>query len=428
VKRLVYPLIFFLLVAVSSVCLEARILTVTIKEPIHPITAEVVIKSIEKARQENAQLLIIKLDTPGGLDTSMREMIEAIVSSPVPIVAYVSPSGARAASAGLFISVACDIFAMAPGTSTGAAHPVSISTSGQSQDKTMEEKVTHDAAAYIRTLAEKRGRNMQMAEDAVRKSLSYTEAEALKGRLIDLVAKSEQELVAALDGREIKRFNGEVQLLNLKGQPIVELPLTFRQKLLMTIANPNLAYILLMLGLLGLYFEFANPGAIFPGVIGGISLLLALLSFQILPVNYVGLLLILLGTVFFVLEIKVTSYGALAVGGVVSLFLGSVILIKAPIPELRPSLKFIIPVVLGISLIFVMLVYLVIKAHARRSLTGKEGMIGELGQALSPFSPDGKIFVHGEIWRAVSDDKIEKGDKVQVVEVQDHLTLKVKKI
>ena len=427
-KRLVYPLIFFLLVAVSSVCLEARILTVTIKEPIHPITAEVVIKSIEKARQENAQLLIIKLDTPGGLDTSMREMIEAIVSSPVPIVAYVSPSGARAASAGLFISVACDIFAMAPGTSTGAAHPVSISTSGQSQDKTMEEKVTHDAAAYIRPLAEKRGRNMQMAEDAVRKSLSYTEAEALKGRLIDLVAKSEQELVAALDGREIKRFNGEVQLLNLKGQPIVELPLTFRQKLLMTIANPNLAYILLMLGLLGLYFEFANPGAIFPGVIGGISLLLALLSFQILPVNYVGLLLILLGTVFFVLEIKVTSYGALAVGGVVSLFLGSVILIKAPIPELRPSLKFIIPVVLGISLIFVMLVYLVIRAHARRSLTGKEGMIGELGQALSPFSPDGKIFVHGEIWRAVSDDKIEKGDKVQVVEVQDHLTLKVKKI
>jgi len=428
VKRLVYPLIFFLLVAVSSVCLEARILTVTIKEPIHPITAEVVIKSIEKARQENAQLLIIKLDTPGGLDTSMREMIEAIVSSPVPIVAYVSPSGARAASAGLFISVACDIFAMAPGTSTGAAHPVSIGTSGQNQDKTMEEKVTHDAAAYIRTLAEKRGRNMQMAEDAVRKSLSYTEAEALKGRLIDLVAKSEQELVAALDGREIKRFNGEVQLLNLKGQPIVELPLTFRQKLLMTIANPNLAYILLMLGLLGLYFEFANPGAIFPGVIGGISLLLALLSFQILPVNYVGLLLILLGTVFFVLEIKVTSYGALAVGGVVSLFLGSVILIKAPIPELRPSLKFIIPVVLGISLIFVMLVYLVIRAHARRSLTGKEGMIGELGQALSPFSPDGKIFVHGEIWRAVSDDKIEKGDKVQVVEVQDHLTLKVKKI
>lgn len=427
-KRLVYPLIFFLLVAVSSVCLEARILTVTIKEPIHPITAEVVIKSIEKARQENAQLLIIKLDTPGGLDTSMREMIEAIVSSPVPIVAYVSPSGARAASAGLFISVACDIFAMAPGTSTGAAHPVSIGTSGQNQDKTMEEKVTHDAAAYIRTLAEKRGRNMQMAEDAVRKSLSYTEAEALKGRLIDLVAKSEQELVAALDGREIKRFNGEVQLLNLKGQPIVELPLTFRQKLLMTIANPNLAYILLMLGLLGLYFEFANPGAIFPGVIGGISLLLALLSFQILPVNYVGLLLILLGTVFFVLEIKVTSYGALAVGGVVSLFLGSVILIKAPIPELRPSLKFIIPVVLGISLIFVMLVYLVIRAHARRSLTGKEGMIGELGQALSPFSPDGKIFVHGEIWRAVSDDKIDKGDKVQVVEVQDHLTLKVKKI
>ena len=427
-KRFVFPVLFLLLVASCSVYLEARILTVTIKEPIHPITAEIIVKAIKQAGQEKAELLIIKLDTPGGLDSSMREIIEAIVSSPVPVVAYVSPAGARAASAGLFISMACDIFAMAPGTSTGAAHPVSIGTSGQEQDKTMEEKVTHDAAAYIRTLAEKRGRNIQMAEDAVRKSLSYTEQEALKGKLIDLIAKNEQELIEALDGKEIKRFNGEVQALNLKDQPLVELPLTFRQKLLMAIANPNLAYILLMLGLLGLYFEFANPGAIFPGVIGGISLLLALFSFQILPVNYVGLLLILLGTVFFVLEIKVTSYGALAVGGAISLFLGSVILIKSPIPELRPSLKFIVPVVLGVSLIFVLLVYLVIKAHRRRALTGKEGLVGETGQALTPISQAGKVFVHGSIWRAVSDDKIEKGDKVQVVEVQDHLTLKVKKV
>ncbi|HOM94184.1 MAG TPA: nodulation protein NfeD [Candidatus Saccharicenans sp.] len=427
-KRFIFPVLFLLLIASCSVYLEARILTVTIKEPIHPITAEIIVKAIKQAGQEKAELLIIKLDTPGGLDSSMREIIEAIVSSPVPVVAYVSPAGARAASAGLFISMACDIFAMAPGTSTGAAHPVSIGTSGQEQDKTMEEKVTHDAAAYIRTLAEKRGRNIQMAEDAVRKSLSYTEQEALKGKLIDLIAKNEQELIEALDGKEIKRFNGEVQALNLKDQPLVELPLTFRQKLLMAIANPNLAYILLMLGLLGLYFEFANPGAIFPGVIGGISLLLALFSFQILPVNYVGLLLILLGTVFFVLEIKVTSYGALAVGGAISLFLGSVILIKSPIPELRPSLKFIVPVVLGVSLIFVLLVYLVIKAHRRRALTGKEGLVGETGQALTPISQAGKVFVHGSIWRAVSDDKIEKGDKVQVVEVQDHLTLKVKKV
>ena len=427
-KRFIFPVLFLLLIASCSVYLEARILTVTIKEPIHPITAEIIVKAIKQAGQEKAELLIIKLDTPGGLDSSMREIIEAIISSPVPVVAYVSPAGARAASAGLFISMACDIFAMAPGTSTGAAHPVSIGTSGQEQDKTMEEKVTHDAAAYIRTLAEKRGRNIQMAEDAVRKSLSYTEQEALKGKLINLIAKNEQELIEALDGKEIKRFNGEVQVLNLKDQPLVELPLTFRQKLLMAIANPNLAYILLMLGLLGLYFEFANPGAIFPGVIGGISLLLALFSFQILPVNYVGLLLILLGTVFFVLEIKVTSYGALAVGGAISLFLGSVILIKSPIPELRPSLKFIVPVVLGVSLIFVLLVYLVIKAHSRRALTGKEGLVGETGQALTPISQAGKVFVHGSIWRAVSDDKIEKGDKVQVVEVQDHLTLKVKKV
>jgi len=428
VKRFIFPVLCLLLIAACSVYLEAEILTVTIKEPIHPITAEIIVKSIEKASQEKAELVIIKLNTPGGLDSSMREIIEAIIGSPVPVVAYVSPAGARAASAGLFIAVACDIFAMAPGTSTGAAHPVSIGSSGQEQDKTMEEKVTQDAAAYIRTLAEKRGRNIQMAEDAVRKSLSYTEQEALKGKLIDLVAKDEQELIEALDGKEIKRFNGEAQVLNLKDQPLVELPLTFRQKILMAIANPNLAYILLMLGLLGLYFEFANPGAIFPGVIGGISLLLALLSFQILPVNYVGLLLILLGTVFFILEIKITSYGALAVGGAISLFLGSVILIKSPIPELRPSLKFIVPVVLGISLIFVLLVYLVIKAHRHRAMTGKESLVGESGQALTPVSPDGKVFVHGSIWRAVSEDKIEKGDKVQVVEVQDHLTLKVKKV
>lgn len=423
-------LFFCLLLFLSaSVCLQARILSLTVNAPIHPVTAEIILKALEKARDEQAALLIIKLNTPGGLDSSMREIIEGILNSTVPVVAYVSPSGARAASAGFFIAVACDVFAMAPGTSTGAAHPVSIGLTGQSQpDKTMEEKVTHDAAAYIRTLAEKRGRNIKMAEDAVRQSLSYTEQEALKGKVIDLVAGSENELIQALDGRQIKRFDGRLEKLKLAGQETSEIPLTFRQKLLMTIANPNLAYILLMIGLLGLYFEFANPGAILPGVLGGISLLLAFFSFQILPVNYVGLLLIILGTVLFILEVKVHSYGALTMGGIVSVLLGSIMLIRSPIPELRPSLKFIIPVALGVSLVFIFLVYLVVRAHTRKTITGKEGMVGETGKVLNWTGQEGKVFVHGEIWRAVAEDSLQRGDRIEVLEVKNNLTLKVKKI
>ncbi|MGB9906881.1 MAG: NfeD family protein [Candidatus Saccharicenans sp.] len=422
-------LLFLLIFLAAGNQLPARILTVTINAPIHPVTAEIILKTLEKAREEQARLLIIKLNTPGGLDSSMREIIEGIVNSPVPVVAYVSPAGARAASAGFFIAVACDVFAMAPGTSTGAAHPVSIGPTGESQpDKTMAEKVTHDAAAYIRTLAEKRGRNVKMAEDAVRQSLSYTEQEALKGRVIDLVVNSESELIQALNGRQVRRFDGRLEELKLTDEELLEVPLTFRQKLLMAIANPNLAYILLMIGLLGLYFEFANPGAILPGVLGGISLLLAFFSFQILPINYVGLLLIILGTVLFVLEVKVHSYGALTMGGIVSLLLGSIMLIRSPIPELRPSLKYIIPVALGVSLVFVFLVYLVIKAHTKRTLTGKEGMVGEIGRALTSFDQQGQVFVHGEIWRAVADEPINRGDRIQVLEVKNNLTLKVKKI
>lgn len=425
-KKLI-PVFLSAFLLLFTITAEARILSLTINSPIHPVTAELILKALERARAEKAELLIIKLNTPGGLDSSMRAIIEGIVNSPVPVAAFVYPHGARAASAGFFIGVSCDIFAMAPGTNTGAAHPVGIALTDQNQDKTMAEKVTHDAAAFIRTLAEKRGRNLQMAEDAVRKSLSYTEQEALKGKLIDLVVNSQEELIQALDGRQIKRFDGRLEELHLANIPVEEIPLSFRQKLLMTIADPNLAYILLMLGLLGLYFEFANPGAVIPGVVGGISLLLAFFSFQILPVNLVGLLLILLGTILFLLEVKVHSYGALTMGGIISLFLGSIMLIKAPIPELRPSLKFIVPVALGVSLVFIFLVFLVIKAHARKILTGKEGMVGEIGTALTSFAPEGKVLVHGEIWKAVSDDVIQRGDKIQVVEVLNHLTLRVKK-
>jgi membrane-bound serine protease (ClpP class) len=316
---------------------------------------------------------------------------------------------------------------MAPGTNTGAAHPVGVSITGQSMDKTMEEKVTHDAASYIKTLAEKRGRNTKLAEDAVRKSLSYTEKEALEGKLIDLIAASEREIIEHFDGKRIKRFDGEEYLLELKGEEIIDIPMSARQKFLITISNPNLAYLLLMLGLLGLYFEFSNPGSILPGVLGGIFLLLAIFSFQILPINYVGLILILLAIGLFILEIKVQSYGILSIGGIIAMIIGSIMLIPAPIPELRPSLKFIIPVVIGLSSIFIFLIVIAVRAHMRRVHTGKEGLVGEIGVVRSDLKPEGKVFVHGELWNAESSEEIPKGTKVKVLEVMNNMVLKVTK-
>ncbi len=405
----------------------ASILKITINAPIHPITSEYIRNTIDRAEKENARLVIITLNTPGGLDTSMREIIERILSSKTPVVAYVSPSGARAASAGFFIGIASDIFVMAPGTSTGAAHPVGISITGQAMDKTTEEKVTHDAASYIKTLAEKRGRNTKLAEDAVRKSSAFTEKESLEGKLIDLIAASEQEIIEHFDGKRIKRFSGEKVLLELKGEEIIDIPMSARQKFLITISNPNLAYILLMLGLLGIYFEFSNPGAILPGVLGGIFLLLAIFSFQILPINYVGLILILLAIGLFILEIKVQSYGILSIGGIIAMIIGSIMLIDAPIPELRPSLNFIIPVAIGLSLIFIFLIVIAIQAHAKRIYTGKEGLVGEIGMAQSDLKPEGKVFVHGELWKAEASEEIPKGTKVKVLEVMKNLVLKVTK-
>lgn len=415
---LIFPIIFPLL------C-HASIFKITVDAPIHPVTSEYIRNAIDKAEAENAQMIIIAFNTPGGLDTSMREIIERILSSEVPVAAYVSPSGARAASAGFFISIACDIFVMAPGTSTGAAHPVGVGITGQEMDKTMQEKVTHDAASYIKTLAKKRGRNTKLAEQAVRKSLSYTEEEALEGGLIDLIAKTDQEIIDHFDQKTIRRFNDQEIKLELKGEKVVGIPMTARQKFLITISNPNLAYILLMLGLLGLYFEFSNPGSILPGVLGAICLLLAIFSFQILPINYVGLILILLAIGLFILELKVQSYGILSIGGIIAMVIGSIMLVDTPIPELRPSLKFIIPVAVGISLIFIFLITLAVRAHIKKAYTGREGLVGEVGTAQSDIDPEGKVFVHGELWLAESVENIPKGSKVKVVEVLKNLKIKV---
>jgi membrane-bound serine protease (ClpP class) len=417
-----------LLGLLTPVLASAAVVRIKVDAPIHPVTSEYVVRALDRADREGADLVILTLDTPGGLDTSMRQIIEKIVNAKTPVAAFVGPAGSRAASAGFFIAMACDVFAMAPGTSTGSAHPVSISLTGQGLDKTMEEKVTHDAAAYMRALAEKRGRNVKMAEDAVRQSLSYTDKEALAGGLIDLVAASEDEIVARLDGRSIKRFDGPARTLALAGRPVLDWPMTFRQRFLLTIANPNLAYILLMIGLLGLYFEFSHPGAILPGVLGGISLLLAVFAFQILPINYVGLALIVLAVILFILEIKVQSFGMLAVGGIAAMIIGSLMLIKAPITELRPSLSYVLPVVLAVSLIVLFLLTLVFRAHRRRPMTGREGMIGETGTARTDLSPSGRVFVHGELWQAEADGPVRTGEKVKVVEVLDGLKIRVVKI
>jgi membrane-bound serine protease (ClpP class) len=425
--RMKKRILIWLLMLIFPMMSYASILKITVNAPIHPITSEYIRNTIDRAEKENASLIIMAINTPGGLDSSMREIIERILSSRTPVVAYVSPSGARAASAGFYISVACDLFVMAPGTSTGAAHPVGVSITGQAMDKTMEEKVTHDAASYIKTLAEKRGRNTKLAEDAVRKSLSYTEKECLEGKLIDLIAANDEEIIEHFDGKRIKRFDGKELLLKLKGENIIDIPMSARQKFLITISNPNLAYILLMLGLLGLYFEFSNPGSILPGVLGGIFLLLAIFSFQILPINYVGLLLILLAIGLFILEIKIQSYGILSVGGIIAMVIGSIMLINAPIPELRPSLKFIIPMAVGLSLIFIFLVTIAVKAHMRKVSTGKEGLVGEIGEARTDLKPEGKVFIHGELWKAEASEKILKGTKVKVIEVMNNLVLKVTK-
>ncbi|MEE9503156.1 MAG: nodulation protein NfeD [Candidatus Aminicenantaceae bacterium] len=424
-KRYFFPVLLILCLTTLG---YGSIIKITVNAPIHPITSEYILKSLEKADRENASLIIISLNTPGGLDTSMREIIEKILNTKTPVVAFVSPSGARAASAGFFIGVASDLFVMAPGTNTGAAHPVGVSITGQQMDETMADKVTHDAASYIKSISEKRGRNAKMAEDAVRESLSYTEKEALEGGLIDLIAKDEQEIIDFFHNKMIQKFDGEEIILDLKDEEVVDLPMTARQKFLLTISNPNLAYILLMLGLLGLYFEFSNPGAILPGVIGGLCLLVAIFSFQILPINYVGLILILLAIGLFILELKVQSYGILSVGGVLAMVIGSIMLIDAPIPELRPSLKFIIPVAIGLSLIFLFLIILAVHVHMRKALTGREGLVGKIGAARTELNPEGKVFVHGEIWNAEAQEDIPQGAKVKVSEVLENLKIKVTKV
>lgn len=351
---------------------------------------------------------------------AMRSVNRQILNAPFPVTVYVSPSGARAASAGTFITLAADVAAMAPGTTIGAAHPVQLM--GQ-EDETMAEKTLNDSVASIRSLAERRGRNADWAEKAVRESASITEREALEEGVVDLVAPDLESLLRTLDGREITGEGGPI-VLRTEGRGILRYPMDMRRRILNTLADPNIAYLLLMLGMIGIFFEFSNPGAIYPGVIGVIAIILALYSLQTLPVNYAGLLLIVLAIVLFVIETQVTSFGLLALGGIVSLFIGSVMLVRSPAAWLQISLKVITPTVVFTALFFLVVLQRIVSTHRRRPSTGLEGIVGESGEAMEDLLPQGKVFVRGEIWTARSPLTVKKGDRIRVVSAKGlHLTV-----
>ncbi|MDH4010044.1 MAG: nodulation protein NfeD [Desulfobacterales bacterium] len=390
---------------------KGDIYIVKVADAISPGTAEFIKNSIEKAEAEEAACIIIELDTPGGLAESMRLIIQDILGSQVPVVVYVSPAGARAASAGVMITMAADIAAMAPSTNIGAAHPVGAG--GKDISGKMSEKVINDMVAHAQSVAEERGRNKEWVEQAIRESVSVTETEALKENIIDLIAKDTDDLIQQLKGRKIK---GKGVITLDKAEKVIIKP-SLRTKILKTISNPNIAYILLMIGFAGLYFELSHPGAIFPGVIGGIALVLAFFALQTLPVNYAGILLIILAIIFFIMEMKISSYGLLSVAGIVSLLLGSLMMFKDTGPDMRLSLKVLLPTIILISGFFVFVAGLVFRAQMAKPRTGTKGLVGEIGMVKKALTPEGKVFVHGELWNAKAEKAIDEGAKVRVVNV-----------
>ncbi len=395
---------------------------------INPVVAEFITTELERANEEQARAFLIEIDTPGGLDTAMRTIIKGILGSEIPVVVYVYPSGARAASAGALITLAADFAAMAPGTNLGAAHPVSIGGGGGGeQDKVMMDKVVQDAVAYSRSIAEKRGRNLEWAEKVVRESISTPASEALSLKVIDLIVEDEGALLKALEGKRYLR-DGKERTLKVADAFLVRSEMNWRQRTLDVISNPTVAYLLLMLGMLGIFFEISQPGVILPGALGAIALLLAFYSFQTLPVNYAGVLLILLAIVLFILEVKVTSFGMLTVGGILSMALGSLMLIESSEPYLQISRAVIFATVAVTAGFFSLVVYYVLRTHRTRFVSGAEGISGERGTAVTEIHREGRIFVHGEYWDAFSEEPIPEGSPVEVVSMEQGMRLKVRRV
>ena len=416
----VFVLLALVVAAMPAWAAPAPVATVVVDGVISPVTLRLVESAIARAKASGAQALVIQLDTPGGLERSMRAICQRLLNAELPVIVWVGPTGARAASAGVFITMAAHVAAMAPATNIGAAHPVAV---GGGVDKESLRKVENDAAAFIRTIALERGRNADWGEKAVRQSVSVTEREAVQLKVVDFVADSIPDLMKKLDGRTVKTTQGTVTLATREAtaKPI---EIGFRDRVLAVITDPNVAYVLMMLGTLGLIFELSTPGAILPGVIGGISLILAFFAFQSLPINFAGLLLILFAIVLFIAEVKVTSHGILAIGGIVSMALGSLMLYDAPEVGFRVSWRVLVPTVVLTAGFFLFALTLGLRAFRRRPLLGVSGLVGQTGVTRGALAPEGQVSVHGELWRAVADRPLADGTPVTVVDVQG-LTLRV---
>ncbi|MGA8620350.1 MAG: nodulation protein NfeD [Candidatus Sulfotelmatobacter sp.] len=404
-----------------SVC-TAEVLKISLNDTIQPVTEEYIARAIDEAKRRNDQAVLIEINTPGGLVDSTRQIIEKITNSSVPVILYVTPSGSRAASAGFFILESADIAAMAPGTNTGAAHPVTLG--GGNVDEVMKQKMENDAAALMRSVAARRGRNIEVAESTVRQSKSFTEQEALSQHLIDYVATSENDLFRQMEGKSFKRFNGEEATLKLSGLPIVPFGMTLKEHILNYLMDPNIAFILLAVGALALYAEFNHPGAVVPGTVGIVFILIAAFALNLLPTRFAALVLILVAFALFAAEAKFASHGVLTIGGITLLTLGGLLLVDSPIPEMRVHLLTALAVSIPLGLITAFLMSIALKARRNKRVSGAEGLIGENGIAQTPLSPRGKVFVHGELWDAVSSSDVSAGQSVVVRRV-DGLMLQV---
>ena len=417
-----YLVLFILLLSSFA---PADVVKIVVNDMIHPITDEFIGRALAYAQQQKADALLIELRTPGGLVDSTRSIIEKIEASPVPVIVYVAPSGRRAASAGFFILESADVAAMAPGTNTGAAHPVMFG--GEKLDDVMKAKMENDAAAFMRSFVSKRGRNVEAAESAVRQSKSWTEQEALKEHLIEYIAANQSDLLKQIDGKAITRFNGSTTVLHTAGQAVREYDMSLKQRILAWMMDPNVAFILFAIGMLALYVEFNHPGAIVPGVVGFIFILLAVFAFNLLPTRFAALALIVGAFVLFALEAKFATHGVLGIGGIAMMVLGALLLVDGPIPEMRVKLVTALAVSIPLALITVFLMTLVVQARRSKVVTGEEGLVGQVGEARSPLAPQGKVFVNGELWDAVSPLPVAVGERVRVQRV-DGLVLEVEPV
>ncbi len=413
-----------LILLLSSSVSASTVVKIRVDDTIQPISAEYIDRAIEHARQTGADAVLIELNTPGGLADTTREIIQKILASPVPVIVYVAPEGARAASAGFFILESADVAAMAPGTNTGAAHPVMLG--GEKMDDIMKSKVENDSAAFMRSFVGPRGRNVQLAESAVRESKSWTDQEALQQHLIDIVAKDQDDLFHQLEGRTVKRFDGKTVTLDLVGAKVDEMPMTLRQHILDFLLDPNIAFIVLAIGALALYIEFNHPGAIVPGVVGTIFILLALFALNLLPTRYAAFTLIMAAFVLFVLEAKYGTHGIIGLGGVALLTLGGLLLVDGPIPQMRVNLWAALGVSLPMGGITVFLMSIALRARRAKVVTGEQGLVGAIGEARTDIDPEGKVFVLGELWNAHSSTRVKLGDHVVVRKVKG-LELEVEK-